>query len=36
MLLASGGAAALLAPLGVSGQSFPSKPITLVVPWPAT
>jgi tripartite-type tricarboxylate transporter receptor subunit TctC len=35
MLLASCCAAALLAPLGAAGQSFPSKPITLIVPWPA-
>ncbi len=35
MLLASACAAALLAPLGASAQSFPGKPITLIVPWPA-
>jgi tripartite-type tricarboxylate transporter receptor subunit TctC len=35
LLLASCGAAALLAPLGVSAQAFPNKPVTLVVPWPA-
>jgi tripartite-type tricarboxylate transporter receptor subunit TctC len=35
LLLASCGAAALLAPLGASAQAFPNKPVTLVVPWPA-
>ena len=35
LLLASCGAAALLAPLGASAQAFPNRPITLVVPWPA-
>jgi tripartite-type tricarboxylate transporter receptor subunit TctC len=35
VLLASGCAAALLAPLGASAQAFPTKPVTLVVPWPA-
>ena len=34
-LLASACAAALLAPLGASSQAFPTKPITLIVPWPA-
>ncbi|MES2992697.1 MAG: tripartite tricarboxylate transporter substrate binding protein [Pseudomonadota bacterium] len=29
------GAAALAAPFGASAQAFPSKPITLIVPWPA-
>ena len=35
MLLASACATALLAPLAAHGQAFPSKPITLIVPWPA-
>ena len=35
LLLASCGAAALLAPLGASAQAFPNRPVTLVVPWPA-
>lgn len=35
MLLASACATALLAPLGASAQSYPSKAITLIVPWPA-
>jgi tripartite-type tricarboxylate transporter receptor subunit TctC len=35
LLLASCGAAALLAPLGASAQAFPTRPVTLVVPWPA-
>ena len=34
-MLLAGGAAALLAPLAAHGQAFPSKPITLIVPWPA-
>ena len=34
-LLARACAAALLAPLGASSQAFPTKPITLIVPWPA-
>jgi tripartite-type tricarboxylate transporter receptor subunit TctC len=35
-LLKAAGAAALLAPLGAArAQAFPSRPITLVVPWPA-
>ncbi|HEY9239146.1 MAG TPA: tripartite tricarboxylate transporter substrate binding protein [Burkholderiaceae bacterium] len=29
------GAAALAAPFGTRAQAFPSKPITLIVPWPA-
>ena len=29
------GAAALAAPFGAPAQAFPSKPITLIVPWPA-
>lgn len=29
------GAAALAAPFGARAQAFPSKPITLIVPWPA-
>ena len=35
MLLASACATALLAPLAASAQSYPSRPITLIVPWPA-
>jgi len=35
MLLAGCCAAALLAPLAASSQGFPTKPITLIVPWPA-
>jgi tripartite-type tricarboxylate transporter receptor subunit TctC len=35
MLLASACVAALLAPLAANSQAFPSKPITLIVPWPA-
>ena len=35
MLLAGCCAAALWAPLGALSQAFPSKPITLIVPWPA-
>ena len=35
MLLAGCSAAALMAPLGAHSQAFPSKPITLIVPWPA-
>src|SRR5215218_8392629 len=35
MLLAGCCAAALLAPLGAHSQGFPTKPITLIVPWPA-
>ena len=35
MLLASCCTASLLAPLGAIGQGFPTKPITLIVPWPA-
>ena len=34
-LLAGACAAALLAPLGASSQAFPTKPVTLIVPWPA-
>lgn len=34
-MVLAGGAAALLAPLAAHGQAFPSKPITLIVPWPA-
>ena len=34
-LLAGACAAALLVPLGASSQAFPTKPITLIVPWPA-
>ena len=34
-LLAGVCAAALLVPLGASSQAFPTKPITLIVPWPA-
>ncbi len=34
-LLAGACTAALLAPLGASSQAFPTKPITLIVPWPA-
>ena len=34
-MLLAGGAAALLAPLAAHGQAFPTKPITLIVPWPA-
>ena len=35
-LLAAGASIAVLAPLGAAqAQSFPSKPITLIVPWPA-
>jgi tripartite-type tricarboxylate transporter receptor subunit TctC len=34
-LLAACGAAALLAPLAAHSETFPSKPITLIVPWPA-
>ena len=33
--LLAGSAAALLAPLAAHSQAFPSKPITLIVPWPA-
>ncbi len=35
MLQAGCCAAALLAPLGAISQGFPTKPITLIVPWPA-
>lgn len=35
LLLGGLAAASLLAPLAVSAQTFPSKPITLIVPWPA-
>jgi tripartite-type tricarboxylate transporter receptor subunit TctC len=34
-MVLAGGAAALLAPLAAHGQAFPSKPVTLIVPWPA-
>jgi len=34
-MLLAGGAAALLTPLAAHSQAFPSKPITLIVPWPA-
>ena len=34
-LLAAGCAAALLAPLAAQAQAFPTKAITLIVPWPA-
>lgn len=35
VLLAAALGAALAAPLGAQAQAFPSKPVTLIVPWPA-
>jgi tripartite-type tricarboxylate transporter receptor subunit TctC len=35
VLSALAGAAAFGAPLGVHAQAYPSRPITLIVPWPA-
>lgn len=35
VLLAAALGAVLAAPLGAQAQAFPSKPVTLIVPWPA-